>query len=145
MSSPQFVTLKNRTSKTLSGQYDGKTQTFPPGYEGSWPEIIALKFKEQNPVMGTEDFYSGYKSYLMGIVEHGDDLDPIEQNTQAVEMFDPASRGNVMVIKGRGMYHPVQDKGRALPAQLAKVESFEPQAGFDTETIRIVDPVDFKP
>lgn len=149
MATQVFVTLKNRSDRTLIGTWDGRQHTFPPGYEGKWPELIALKFKEQNPIMGTEDYFTGYKQYLMGIVEHGDDLDPITQNDSAVEKWDrttlvlpPGTK--LETIRGRG-YHPIQDRTAGLPAQAAKVESFEPTPGFgDTETVTIADP-DFKP
>ena len=151
MSVTNYVTLKNRTSQTLTGQFDGKSYSFPPGYEGKWPENVALKFKEQNPIMGTEDYFSGYKQYLMGIVEHNDDLDPIAQ-TAAAELWDRSTLilppgTKLETIRGRG-YHPIQDRGRPLPLTPAVMESFEPQPGFDTETVSIVDGIpapDLKP
>ncbi len=144
MSVTNYVTLKNRTSKSLTGQYDGKQHTFPPGYEGQWPEYIALKFKEQNPVMGTEDYFSGYKEYLLAIVEHNDDTSPIEQ-TEAIERWDRTSvllppGSKLEVIKGRG-YHPIQDRGQPAPTlDGVKTESFEPDgSGIGTDKVAIVD------
>jgi hypothetical protein len=152
MSVTQYVTLKNRSTKTLTGQYDGKQHTFPPGYEGTWPEYIALKFKEQNPVMGSEDYFTGYKTYLMAIVEHGDDTDPIEQ-TQAIERWDRSTvtlppGTQLAIIKGKG-FHPIQDKGQPAPdIRNVRTESIEPTPGFDTETVTVRDGIaapDLKP
>lgn len=151
MSVVNYVTLKNRCTKTLTGQFDGKQYTFEPGYEGKWPENIACKFKEQNPVMGSEDYFSGYKQYLMAIVEHADDVDIIEPSN-AIERWDRSAvvlppGTQVVTIKGRG-YHPIQDRGMPAPSiETVRTESFEPTPGFgDTETVRIVDAIgDLKP
>lgn len=156
MAQINFVTLKNRSSKTLTGQFDGKSYNFPPGYEGKWAENIALKFKEQNPVMGSEDWFSGYKQYLMGIVEHGDDLEPVEQTgskmawDQSTVMLPPGTQ--LAIVKGRG-YHPVQDRGNPAPPiadpsgqRVVQVESFEPDAsGIGSDRIQVVDAIDNKP
>lgn len=156
MAVTNYVTLKNRTSKTLTGQYDGRQHSFPPGYEGKWPEYIALKFKEQNPLMGSEDYYSGWKQYLLAIVEHGDDTDPIEQ-TDAIERWDrqgivlpPGTQ--LVTIKGKG-YHPVQDRSAPAPriadstgAKMVSVESFEPDgSGIGSDKVAIADAIDLKP
>ena len=148
MASINYVKLVNRTQKTLSGQFDGRQFSFPPGYEGSWPENQALKFKEQNPVMGTEDYFSGYKEYLLAIPDHGDDITPIEQ-TDAIEKWDRSAvvlppGTQLVTLKGRG-YHPMQDRGRPAPDIRSVVtESIEPTPGFSTETISISDPVGFE-
>lgn len=144
MATTVYVTLKNRTSKTLTGRYDGKQHDFPPGYSGTWPEYIALVFRNQNPVMGSEDYFSGSKQYLLAIPDIGDDDSPIEQ-TNAVELWD---RSTVMlppgtqlaVIKGQG-YNPVRDKGRPAPSiQGVRTESFEPLPGdSSTETISLAE------
>lgn len=144
MSALQYVTLKNRTTKLLTGHFDGKQYSFPPGYEGKWPENQALKFKEQNPIMGSEDYFSGYKEYLMAIVEHNDDLTIIEPSN-AIERWTRPETDNTVVVKGRG-FHPIQDRGPAAPdITSVRTESIEPTPGFDTETVAIVDAIDFKP
>lgn len=81
-----FVTLVNRTSKPLQGLWDGKRYDIGPG-KHEFPEYKAIKFKEQNPVMGSENPYTLEKLYLIGIIEHGDDVSPIEQS-DAIERFD---------------------------------------------------------
>lgn len=81
-----YVTLINRTSKTLGGTWDGRSYELAPG-KHSFPEAIAVKFKEQNPIKGTLDPYSGDREYLMGIVEYNDPTTPIEQS-DAVELLD---------------------------------------------------------
>lgn len=81
-----YVTLVNRSSKELIGTWNGKRTVIAPG-KNSFPEIMAVKFKEQNPVMGTLDPYSMDRDYLCGIEEYNDPIDPIEQ-TNKVELFD---------------------------------------------------------
>lgn len=81
-----FVTLVNRTSKTLRGVWDGKSYDIAPG-KSEFPDYKAYKFKDQNPVMGSEDPYTLEKQFLIGIVENGDDVTPIEQS-DAIERFD---------------------------------------------------------
>lgn len=112
----QFVTLVNRSSKTLQGTWDGKHYDLAPG-KHSFPEIQAMKFKEQNPVMGSEDPRTLMKEYLMGIVELGDNCEPIEQSA-AIELWDRNKLGNaddVKVIRGNGLYSQQLDKTPALP------------------------------
>lgn len=81
-----FVTLVNRSSKTLTGTWDGKHYLMEPGRH-SFPEYMAEKFKLQNPVMGSEDPRTLHTDYLMGIVEQNDDISPIEQS-DAIEKWD---------------------------------------------------------
>jgi hypothetical protein len=82
----QYVTLVNRSTKTLSGTWDGREYKIPPG-KNSFPSAMAEKFKLQNPIKGTQDPYSLDCQYLLGIVELNDPIDPIEQS-DAVELFD---------------------------------------------------------
>jgi len=113
----QYVTLVNRTSKTLNGTWDGRQYKITPGRH-EFPEIQAMKFKEQNPIMGTEDPYTLQKESLIGIVEQGDNIDPIEQSDK-VELLDrhmlPADAHEVTTIKSNGLYNPRKDQG-GLPA-----------------------------
>lgn len=76
----QYVTLINRSSKTLEGVWDGKRHKIVPG-KNSFPEAMARKFRQQHPIMGTEDPVSLERQYLLGIEEDGDDCSPIEQST----------------------------------------------------------------
>lgn len=74
------VKLVNRTSKDLVGVYDGRQHVLPAGSTTEWPEVIAFKFRDQNPRFGTENIYTGAKQYLLGIIENSDPIDPIEQS-----------------------------------------------------------------
>jgi hypothetical protein len=77
---PNWVTLVNRTSKVIYGQWDGKQIPIEPG-ENKFPAVIAQKFKEQHPVMGSQDPYSMHTDYLLGIVDYHDPVTPMEQST----------------------------------------------------------------
>lgn len=119
----QFVTLINRSSKTLQGTWDGKHFELTPG-KHSFPEIQAQKFKDQNPVMGSEDPRTLQKQYLIGIEEHGDDCSPIEQ-TEAITLQDLSAKiasGELRVVKGNGLYNPYVDKASPLPIDSAFVK-----------------------
>jgi hypothetical protein len=102
-----MVTLVNRSSKDLTGTWDGKHYVIKPG-KHEFPDYKALKFKDQNPVMGSEDVRTGHIDYLIGIVEEGDPIDPIEQNLNAVEKWDRKTLGNARpteIIPGdNGLY-----------------------------------------
>lgn len=83
----QMVTLVNRTSKNLVGTWDGRHHIITPG-KHEYPDYKAYKFRDQNPQMGSEDVRTGNITYLIGIVEDGDDITPIEQNYDAIEKWD---------------------------------------------------------
>ena len=112
-----YVTLVNRSTKTLKGTWDGRHYDIAPGTH-MFPEVQALKFKEQNPLMGSEDPYTLQKQYLMGIVELKDDCSPIEQSDK-VEIWDrskmSASKQNVEVVHGDGLYSQRRDGSAPLP------------------------------
>lgn len=123
-----FVTLVNRTSKNLSGTWDGRQFTITPG-QHNFQEIQALKFKEQNPIMGSEDPYTLQKEYLLGIVEHGDDISPTEQTTN-IERWNRSKLVGakpVEVVQGNGLYRPGGiDAESRLPAGAGPIS-----AGFE--------------
>ncbi len=98
----QHVTLVNRTTRNLEGLWDGKHYTLAPG-KHSFPDTLAMKFKDQNPVMGSLDPYTGRMDSLIGIEEYRDDCSPIEQS-DAIEQWNRAAMGgpDVKVIKGKG-------------------------------------------
>lgn len=73
----QYVTLVNRTNEVLSGTWDGRHYDIKPG-KHQFPEMAALKFRDQNPVMGTEDPRTGRIIYKIGIEEHGDITTPLD-------------------------------------------------------------------
>jgi hypothetical protein len=106
----ELVTLVNRSTKTLKGTWDGRHYDIGPGRH-EFAELKAMKFRDQNPVMGSEDPYSGEKKYLMGIVEHGDDITPVEQS-DSISLQDLSEKirsGEYKVVKGNGLYRPMQD------------------------------------
>lgn len=106
----ELVTLVNRTSKTLEGTWDGRHFEITPGRH-EFAELKAMKFRDQNPLMGSENPWSGEKQYLIGIVEHGDDTSPIEQS-DAISLQDLSDRirsGELKVVKGNGLYRPAID------------------------------------
>lgn len=102
-----MVTLVNRSSKPLIGTWDGKHTVIAPG-KHEFPDYKAQKFKDQNPVMGSEDPRTGHIEYLMGIVEEGDPIDPIEQNLNAIEKWDrtrlAGARPSEVVPGDNGLY-----------------------------------------
>ena len=101
----ETVTIVNRTSKLLHGTWDGKPHDLPPG-EYRCSRLEALAFRFQNPVMGRgtplEDWASK-SEYLIGIVDDGDDISPIEQSS-APQRWDSGlvNGSNVEVIRPRG-------------------------------------------
>lgn len=101
----EFVTLVNRSSKVLPGTWDGRHFSITPG-QHSYPEIQALKFKEQNPIMGTEDPMTLQKQYLIGIVELGDDISPIEQSDSVAleDLRDKIASGELKLVRGNGLF-----------------------------------------
>lgn len=102
----QYVTLVNRSSKTLRGVWDGRHYDIAPG-KHSFPEIMAMKFRDQNPIMGSEDPRTLQCDYLMGIEELSDNCTPIEQ-TDAPQRIDRGKTPDkvVEVIQGNGLYSP---------------------------------------
>ena len=116
----QYVKLVNRTSKTLHGLWDGHHYDLAPG-EHAFPEIQALKFKEQNPIMGTQDPYTLHMDYLIGIVEYGDDVSPIEQSKKdelANRSMYPKRDQDVDLIQNSGYYSPHRDASPPLPLDI---------------------------
>lgn len=83
----RYVELVNRTNETLEGTWDGRHYQIGPGRH-SFPELAAIKFKEQNPVMGTLDPRDGSMTYKIGIVELGDPVTPLLTYKNAVERWD---------------------------------------------------------
>lgn len=118
-----FVTLVNRSTKTLHGTWDGRHYDIAPGNH-AFPEIQAMKFREQNPVMGSENPYTGQKQYLMGIVEQGDDTAPIEQSS-AISLQDLSAKlksGELKIVPGEGLYRPMMDASLPMGTDLAFVK-----------------------
>lgn len=102
----EYLTLVNRTTKNLKGTWDGKHYVITPG-KNEFPAIQAEAFRRQNPIMGSQDPFTMEMQYLVGIVEQGDDVSPIEQS-KSVELMNRAKLGGrpVEVVAGAtgGMY-----------------------------------------
>lgn len=99
----EFVTAINRSSKPLWATWDGKKYQVKPG-KNAYPRIVAEAAKRQNPIMGSEDPYSGEMRYLIGIEEDGDDCSPAEQSTEITRRA-LRDQGEVEVVKGKnGLY-----------------------------------------
>lgn len=112
----RMVTLVNRTSKNLTGLWNGRHYTITPGRH-EFPLYKAEKFKLQNPLMGSEDPYTLRVDYLLGIEEEGDDTTPLEQS-DAIEKWDRSKLPNskVDVVPGRNGIYSARDVATALPA-----------------------------
>ena len=122
----EVVTLVNRSSKTLSGTWDGRHYDLKPG-QHSFPEVQALKFKEQNPIMGSEDPYTLQKEYLMGIVEHNDDISPVEQ-TSSIERWNRSKLVGakpVEIVRGNGIFQPAIDPSSRIDVKPGVTTSFD--------------------
>lgn len=88
----EFVTVVNRTKDDLVGTWDGRQYDIKPG-KNHFPKVQAYKFKDQNPVMGSEDPRTGSMIYKIGIEESNDPCDPlpdalISASKKAVERWD---------------------------------------------------------
>lgn len=114
----QYLTLVNRSSKTLEGIWNGIRHQLAPG-KHSFPEVMARKFKDQHPIMGSQDPYSllGNSDFLIGIVEDGDDCTPIEQNPNAIERIDRSKMPrNTQVVPGPVGLYSARDIRAPIPA-----------------------------
>ena len=122
----ELVTLVNRTSKMLKGTWDGRHYEIMPG-KHEFAELKAMKFRDQNPVMGSENPYDLSKQYLMGIVEHGDDVGPIEQSDSISlqDLSEKIKSGEYKIVKGNGLYRPATD-APAMPALTSDLNFVKP-------------------
>jgi hypothetical protein len=112
----ELVTLVNRSTKTLKGVWDGRQYDLEAGKKYQFPRFQAEKFRDQNPVFGTLNKYTGEMKYLVGIEEDGDDVTPIEQTT-AVSLEDLSAKiasGELRVVQGNG-YLTAADRGSSIP------------------------------
>lgn len=121
----RYLTLFNRTSKVLEGMWDGKVHLIQPG-RNQFSETLAYKFRDQHPVMGSQDPYSLEKQYLCTIEEEGEPTTPIEQS-DAIELLNRKALKNaipVVVIQGEGLYsRNAYDGGaKSLPADSSFVK-----------------------
>lgn len=109
----EHVTLVNRTSQVLEGVWDGRVYKIKPG-ENHFDKIMARKFKEQNPVMGSEDPRSGEMLYKLGIVEDENPVDNLPDEFLAqfasfIERWDRSklvgARPSMIVAGDNGLYN----------------------------------------
>ncbi len=86
--------------------WDGREYTVAPG-ESAHPLIIAEAIRRANPIMGSDDQMTGQLQYLIGIKDHGDPIDPIEQSDE-IELYTRRQQRNavpIMIVPGnQGMY-----------------------------------------
>lgn len=108
----EFVTLVNRTNDTLEGTYDGRPFLIKPG-KSEQPRDRAIKFVEQNIIMGSEDPRTGQSIYKLGVEEMHMDCTPltpefIAQFDGSVEKWDRSkltgSRPSQVVEGDNGLY-----------------------------------------
>jgi len=107
----EYVTLVNRSSKTLEGVWDGRHYDLKPG-KHSFPEAMAMKFKDQNPIMGTEDPMSLQRQHLIGIEEFGDNCSPIEQSTAPVMnagTLEKIRKGELILVRADHPFNRIVD------------------------------------
>lgn len=84
----EFVAVLNRSSKEVTGMFDGRRYTWAPHETKTLPYGIAELCKRQNPIMGTEDFNDIRSSeHLLAILPDGDDATAAEQS-DAIERYD---------------------------------------------------------
>jgi hypothetical protein len=101
----EIVTVYNRTSKPVTGLWDGKPRVIPPHGKQAFPEVVAEAIKRQNVVMGSEDPFTGEMQYLVAILEFGDPQDDIEQTNSITRMNRAPLGKDEEVVKGQnGLY-----------------------------------------
>lgn len=109
----EWVTVVNRSNRVLQGTWNGRHYDIQPG-KSTYPEREAEVFRRQNPVMGSEDLRTGALEYLIGIEEHGDPCDSVEENPKAIERWIRDPNDGTEVVKGRaGLY--AHERSAALP------------------------------
>jgi len=120
----EFLTIVNRTGRTLSAMWDGRPYDIAPHAEKPVPEYVALAFKRQNVKMGSLDPRTGKIEFLIGIKEQNDPITPTEQ-TDAVEVWDRSkltgARPSETVAGDNGLY-AVREWKRDQPLDTAFVK-----------------------
>lgn len=119
-----YVTLINRTQDTLTGTWDSKQYDLLSG-KSEHPLDRAVKFKEQNPVMGSEDPRTNSIIYKIGVEELHDDCSPLTPEFLArfsgsIERWDRAklvgARPTEVVAGDNGLYSRNDASPVGLPA-----------------------------
>lgn len=97
------VVLVNRTKRNLTFIADGRGYTLTPGDNYGYHTGHVRFAKSQNPVMGTEDYFSRTFQSLVGVKGTKDDCSLIDESAiTASERFDVES------------LEPLAQKGRAV-------------------------------
>lgn len=118
----EFVTLVNRTQETVTGTFDGRQYEITPG-KHEFEKVKAIKFVDQNPVMGSENPRTGNMIYKLGIPELRMDCSPLTPEFLArfsgsVEKWDrtqlPGARPSEVVPGDNGIYS-ARDVASAQP------------------------------
>lgn len=119
----EYVVLVNRTSKNLEGVWDGKVHIIKPG-KNEFPKDKAIKFVEQNPVMGSEDPRTGQMTYKLGIEELHMPIEPLSdeflaQFSGSIEKWDrtklTGARPSEVVPGDNGLYSQGTWRGKQSP------------------------------
>lgn len=115
MAFSEIVTLLNRTSKEVVGMWDGKPHRIPAGKKVAIPRIAAEAIRRQNPVMGSEDPYTGDMDYLVSILEDGEPETPVEQSDRITRMNRTQIGKNDVIVEGRNGLYSAKDVHQSLP------------------------------
>ncbi len=120
----RYVTVVNRTSKTLKACWNGVHFEVEPG-KSSHPEFIANAIQRQNPIMGSDDPMTGNLQYLVGIEENQDDCSPIEQS-DSIELYNRQRQKDavpVMIVAPRSGLYAYERHSPVASAPGAPVET----------------------
>lgn len=123
----ELVTIINRSSTPLESTWDGKRFILEPGikYEMSRPK--AEKCRDQHPVMGTYDKFTGEMQYLVAIIEDGNPTTPVEQSTARSLDNDIEAKiksGELLIVRGNGAFQ-ASDRASFVDRAVADVPGFE--------------------
>ena len=124
MPDTRVITLVNRTSEPLKFTADGKHEVLQPGENHGFFAWQAYYAKAQNPLFGSENYYTLEFESLVG-VKGEDNCDPIPEDVliaalDKVERFDREADGLRPGVKVPNRHTP---KGRA-PSSMAGQNAF---------------------
>lgn len=121
----EIVTVVNRSNKPRIATWNGRQYDIPAYPERvALPRIVAVAGRFQNPLMGRgtpmED-WSSKSEYMIGIVEDGDPIDPIEQSA-APQRWDSnlVNSTDVEVVPTRGSRAEVRQTARSVDVGFTK-------------------------
>lgn len=76
---PEFYTVVNRTDRIIKTTWDGKHYELGPHEEKQYEDNIAYAFKRWNPQLGSLDPRTGSITFLVGLKELNEPIDPIKE------------------------------------------------------------------